>query len=114
MVDLGTLPGGHTSLPRSINILGHVVGQSDLADPTLGSHAFLYSNGVMKDLNNLISHKSGWILANASGINDRGQIIGDGFLNGIPGEAFILTPVCGERDEDDDLDVDGGVRERCP
>ena len=57
---------------------------------------FLYSNGVMQNLNNLIPPNSGWTLTEATGINDSGQICGYGFYSGNSSgqyEAFLLTPI---------------------
>ena len=45
----------------------------------------------MLDLNNLIPANSGWLLQQATAINDQGQIVGYGTLNG-QSEAFLLTP----------------------
>jgi probable HAF family extracellular repeat protein len=45
----------------------------------------------MLDLNNLIPANSGWLLQIANAINDQGQIVGQGTLNGQT-EAFLLTP----------------------
>jgi hypothetical protein len=57
----------------------------------LGWHAFVYRNGQMFDLNNLIPANSGWVLTTATGINDTGHIVGSGALNGeLVG--FLLTP----------------------
>ncbi len=53
--------------------------------------AFLY-DGVPHDLNDLIPPNSGWILQDARGINDRGQIVGSGTHEGKD-HAFLLTPV---------------------
>ncbi len=46
----------------------------------------------MTDLNTLIPPNSGWILTEARGINDAGQITGTGTINGET-HAFLLTPV---------------------
>ena len=46
----------------------------------------------MIDLNLLIPPDSGWILQSAAGINDAGQIVGNG-LFGSEQTAFLLTPV---------------------
>jgi len=54
-------------------------------------HAFLYSGGKMIDLNSLIDSTSGWTLKTAQGINDNGQIVGEGIHNGYI-RAFLLTP----------------------
>lgn len=55
------------------------------------SHAFLWQNGTMYDLNAFLPANSGWILQSAMGINDSGQIVGYGTLNGVL-TAFVLTP----------------------
>jgi len=54
-------------------------------------HAFLWSGGSMKDLNDLIPAGSGWVLTEATGINDSGQIVGNGTLGGVE-RAFLLNP----------------------
>jgi hypothetical protein len=47
----------------------------------------------MQDLNNLLVPNSGWTLASANKINDRGQIVGYGFSPLPDGpHAFLLTP----------------------
>jgi probable HAF family extracellular repeat protein len=45
----------------------------------------------MADLNSLIPAGSGWVLTGANAINNRGQIVGSGVLNGQT-QAFLLTP----------------------
>ncbi len=70
LVDLGTL-GGSNSNPMDINNVGQVVG---VADAPTGSHAFLYSAGVMTDLGDL-GIPSGAFLGTLL-INESGQIAG--------------------------------------
>ncbi|MBM3967008.1 MAG: tandem-95 repeat protein, partial [Planctomycetes bacterium] len=90
MQDLGTL-GGTTSHANDINNLGQVVGQ---ASSNVDSHAFLYSSGVMWNLQDMIDPASGWRLGEARGINDNGWIVGWGMLDGESGSrAFLLSPV---------------------
>jgi probable HAF family extracellular repeat protein len=80
MKDLGHLSGG-TSRATAVNNDGVVVGTSTLLDGT--SHAFRWTDrGGMIDLNTLLPTNSGWILYEADGVNDRGQITGNGLRNG--------------------------------
>jgi probable HAF family extracellular repeat protein len=94
LLDLGTLPGGFNSEAFGINNSGQVVGFVYMTD--LGSagaqDAFLYSDGLMQDLNSLIPLNSGWTLEDATGINDSGQICGYGINSSGQGDAFLLTP----------------------
>jgi hypothetical protein len=46
----------------------------------------------MRDLNSLIPSNSGWSLTIATSINVRGQITGQGTINGEQ-HGFLLTPV---------------------
>ncbi len=61
--------------------------------PTLGDQvAAIWEQGIgWRNLNELIPPGSGWELYYATGINNRGQIIGSGFLNG-ENRAYLLTP----------------------
>jgi len=86
--EIGILPGRKGSNAFGVNNLGHVVGNSYTG--IVGS-AFLYSNGQMSDLNDLIPPNSGWQLETASDINDAGQIMGYGTLNGEH-RGFLLNP----------------------
>ena len=89
MTDLGTMPGFLYSWGEGINSEGQVVGYLSGARDYLTHHAFLDSNGVMVDLNNLIDPNLQTTLADATGINDHGQIV----ANGNNGHAYLLTPV---------------------
>jgi large repetitive protein len=84
MQDLGTLAGSGESLAIAVNASAKVVGIS-------GSRAFVWQNGVMSDLNGRLTAGSGWELAGAGSINDGGQIVGSGIVNGET-HAFLLTP----------------------
>ena len=89
MTDLGTL-GGTDSYGWDINGLGQAVGWAHT--PT-EQHAFVWENGTMTDLNGLITSGSGWVLQEAAGINDSGQITGMGVYEGQGNHAFLLTPI---------------------
>jgi probable HAF family extracellular repeat protein len=68
LVDLGLF------LPGRINSNGQMIGSSFSSG---ASHAVLYSNGTLTDLGTL-----GGTASRAAGINARGQIVGDSYLNG--------------------------------
>jgi len=75
------------SKAEDINKLGQVVGTS-------GSGAFIWDslNGMQK-LGDMVPNLEGWIvLYSASGINDKGQIVGQGLTSDGEYHAFLLTP----------------------
>jgi probable HAF family extracellular repeat protein len=88
--DLGALPGDMTSQALGINKQGQVVGFSSGAS---GVRAFLWENGVMKDLNTLKSPGYTGRLEIAGDINDIGEITGRAF-DPSTGErsAFVAIP----------------------
>jgi probable HAF family extracellular repeat protein len=89
MTDIGVLSADLTEVkPLSVNGQGVVVG---LTSSPVDSRAFRWSSAGMYDLNDLIDPNSGWTLAEAHGINDQGQIVGTGTVNGST-HAFLLTP----------------------
>jgi len=55
---------------------------------------FMWQNGVMVDLNTMLPPNSGWELLAGRYINDAGQIVGFGFLDGRFAQ-FLLTPQTG-------------------
>ena len=85
--DLGTL-GGLLSIAFGINASGQVVGSAQIA--TGESHAFVYSFGAMQDLNNSIPVGSGWVLQNATSINDVGQTVGNARTAGHAGHERMV------------------------
>jgi probable HAF family extracellular repeat protein len=105
MTDLGVLaglgiPSQESSAAFGINDSGQVVGVAGSAfgitftSPGMADsadHAFIYSNGLMTDLNSLIS--PGWTLEEATAINNAGDIVGVGVNPQGASDAFLLTPV---------------------
>ena len=92
ITELGAINNGLWSEACGINNLGQIVGYSD--DGARHDHAFLYENGKMLDLNNLIQANSGWTLSEANAISNTGYIVGHGYVNGSwQDRAFLLVPV---------------------
>jgi probable HAF family extracellular repeat protein len=90
MQDLGTL-GGSFSSASGINVSGQIVGNATTAgDAAL--HAFLYSGGIMTDLNSMLGSGSGWTVDNAVKINDNGQIIANAKASDGSPHAVRLDP----------------------
>src|SRR5208283_3732864 len=86
MKDLGTF-GGPTSGVGGINDSGLVVGGATTSSGA--SHAFLYRNGTMLDLNSLvISPSPFWGLQGAVAISNNGYIAAQ-----AGDTAYLLTPV---------------------
>jgi probable HAF family extracellular repeat protein len=91
MTDLGTL-GGDFSYALSINNSNVIVGGSFVDTSDVVYHAFIWTNGLIADLNGLIDQSgAGWTLIEARAINDGGQITGVGTLGGV-NHAFLLNP----------------------
>lgn len=95
-LDLGTLYGGLRSSAADINDRDQIVGSAwlstvntSLVDPTL-YHAFIWDgeNGMV-DLNDLVDAPD-WILTAATAINEQGDIVGTGIVNGQV-HGFLLS-----------------------
>jgi len=80
LTNLGTL-GGTNSYAYGVNIFAQVAGSSTIHGQT-GTHAFLWQNGLLVNLNSLVPQDFGWELQEARGINDAGQIVGSGMIHG--------------------------------
>jgi probable HAF family extracellular repeat protein len=92
MRDLGTLPGAVATVApccHTINDNGQVAGFS--IDAVGNMRAFLWHNGVMSDLNDLIPDSPLYLLA-AGSINNDGEIAGFGVNGDGDVHAFLATP----------------------
>lgn len=88
MRNLGTLDGPtNNSYAHAINESGWIVGTSSTRWGT--NQAFLWRDDAMTNLNNLIAPDSGWVLTNATAINEFNEIAGSGLFQGQT-RAFIL------------------------
>jgi probable HAF family extracellular repeat protein len=85
MIDLGTLPGGGSSIGNGINGSGIVVGESLSADLSTSS-AYIYK-GSMFDLGSF-----GGTYSSANGINARGQVVGYSKTRRSLDHAFLWVP----------------------
>ena len=84
--NLGTL-GGLRSGAYDINDFDQVVGYSESAS---GNLAFVWDQtSGMQDLNGLVA-ADGWVLTSAAAVNNAGDIVGTGLLNGQP-HGYLLT-----------------------
>lgn len=90
IIDLGALADGAVVDAMALNNLGHIVGYA--YDVEGRQRAFLYFDGAMHDLTEFVKPNTGWTFLSANAINDRGQIIGSGQINGGHHRAFLLTP----------------------
>ena len=87
---LGALPGDVTSQATGINEWGQVVGQScDVDDNCRG---FLWQDGVMADLNDLVVSGDVTNITTANDIDDFGRITGQGVDATGKFVAFLATP----------------------
>src|SRR6185312_9573940 len=96
--DLGILPGDSATFATGINNKGQVVG-SGFDSRGNWANGFIWQDGVMTDLNKLISGDSNLFIIAASNINERGQISGMAMVPGGPHagdlHAILLIPVEG-------------------
>jgi len=92
ITDLGNFGDDPFGCAWAINNRGQIVGFSgvDYIDVST-AHALLWENGTMNNLQDQIPADSGWVLRQALGINDQGQIAGFGVHEGKI-RAFLLTP----------------------
>lgn len=87
-VSLGTLGPLDSSTAEAINNSGEVAGYDYLSTREAQAHAFVYSNGRLKDITSGVKFPFG---TTATGINDSGEVVGYGWPNGAVDHAFLYT-----------------------
>ena len=94
---------GGQAWAAAINNHGDIVGNAlDPDGPSDWTEPWIWKDGQMKLLQNLIPPDSGWDLYQVHDINDAGWIVGVSYRTGTGG--YILIPL-----HDGDLDYDGDV-----
>jgi probable HAF family extracellular repeat protein len=103
IVDLGSTPGPPIcsnnpyypdNIALAVNNHGQIVGHAQCVASGGSLAGFLWRDGTMYNLNDLIPPGSGWDLIKATDINDAGQIVGFGLApGGTYLRAFLLDPV---------------------
>jgi probable HAF family extracellular repeat protein len=81
---------GGQAAATGINSSGLIVGYVQTLGGASTYVAALWQGGTLIDLNTLLPASSGWVLQNATAVNDTGQITGYGTYNGEY-RAFLLT-----------------------
>ena len=93
MQDFGAFPGAIVTVPpccSTVTDRGDMVGFA-IDGTTFTSRALIWQDKIPVDLNTLIPANSGWYLQAASSINNAGEIVGYGLING-KSHAFLATP----------------------
>jgi probable HAF family extracellular repeat protein len=120
IIDLGTVAGDACSGSLGVNSETQVVGFSSV-DCMVNSHAFLWEDGQLIDLN-IFNHSGSGLqqLLLAYNINDSGEIDGLGVPPGVDpkdvftlGHVFALIP-CDEKHDDGEGCEDGGGKNEVP
>jgi probable HAF family extracellular repeat protein len=103
-VDLPYLGTGTYAIAQGINNSGWEVGYSFIDTSATTAHAFLYRNGTMTDLNDMVDPASGWVLNYAWAVSNAGYIAGRGTYNGTT-HGFVLSAMRGDADLDGTVNI---------
>lgn len=91
LLDLGTPFGAVGSLAHDLNAHSEIVGSHRTRTGETRATLWRLLDDEVIDLNTLLPPNSGWLLTEALGINDAGQIVGTGRYNGQT-HGFRLSP----------------------
>lgn len=93
-VDLGQYQNVNTSA-HAINSHGHTVGQAQGVGSSgiaVGRFGGFATDAPVQDLNSMLPPLTPWTLTSATGINDRGEIVGRGDVGGFI-HSFVMQPI---------------------
>ncbi|MEE9554513.1 MAG: DUF3466 family protein, partial [candidate division Zixibacteria bacterium] len=93
IIELELLPGYAKGVATGINNNGQIIGWMNTSLSGGNARAFIWEDGVMTNLNQLLPDGSGWIVKSASDINDAGQIVGTGEAPDGETHGYLLTPI---------------------
>ncbi len=114
ITDLGSF-AGTTSYALDVNTFGDIVGRSRFDPDVWGDHGFLWRDGVLYDLNDLVEDFAQWTIHEAKAINDVGQVLVFALGETSGRLPFLLTPVTPARRVErliewiEELDLGGGL-----
>ena len=111
IIDLGAGDGIYSDA-SGINNDGVIVGYWGTSELFVHHYATKWVDGELIDLNDLIPADSGWVLHEATDINESGQIVGTGINPDGDGHGFLLTPCDFSGGPGEDCD-DNGVPDEC-
>ena len=96
IIEIDKLPGyTRNNAAGGINDQGQVVGYS--SDNGNNPHAFIWEDGVLTDLNDLLPEGSGWELKGAADINEKGEIVGYGKIDGETHGYLLIPPYINQK-----------------
>ena len=94
MVDDIAVSNGGNLFGFGVNSFGEVVGDGTVDGPGTPTVAYIFSDSLgVRKLNDLIDPASGWNLTQALGIDDNGDVVGTGFLNGRFSAYLLRLPL---------------------
>jgi probable HAF family extracellular repeat protein len=85
-IDIGSLANANYAFAKDINNKGQIVGVSG------DGRIFLYSDGQMYDMQDLVVNVAGWKFSDVHKINNLGNIVGEGLFYGVI-RGFLLIKI---------------------